>query len=261
MNTDTLSPELAELVKLAELAARASAQIILPHFRTSLDVQTKADGSPVTIADKDAERCILDLIREHRPNDGWLGEEFGAQPGSSGYQWIIDPIDGTLAFIHGVPFFGTLIALQKDGQSILGLINMPALNEIIIGVTGAGTFYNGQPARVSQTADIAQATIITTSFTTLLQYNRQQGFNKLVQQAKEARTWGDCYGYLLVATGRAEIMMDPILSPWDIAPMLPIITEAGGKLTDLDGHNEFPQKHVIATNGLLHAQALAAFAT
>ncbi len=261
MNTDTLSPELAELVTFAELAAQASAKIILPHFQSSLDVQTKADGSPVTIADKNAEQCILDLIRKRRPNDGWLGEEFGENQGTNGYRWIIDPIDGTLAFIHGVPFFGTLIALQKDGQTILGLINMPALNEIIIGITGVGTFYNGQPARVSQTADIAQATIITTSFTTLLQHNRQQGFNKLVQQAKEARTWGDCYGYLLVATGRAEIMMDPVLSPWDIAPMLPIITEAGGKLTDLDGHNDFPPKHVIATNGLLHAKALAAFAT
>jgi len=259
MNTDKLSPELAELVKLAQLAARASAQVILPHFQSSLDVQTKADGSPVTIADKNAEQCIVDLIREHRPDDGWLGEEFGAEEGSSGYRWIIDPIDGTLAFIHGVPLFGTLIAVQKNEQTLVGLINMPALDEIVIGVSGAGTFYNGQPCRVSQIADISQATIVTSSFSTLLEYNREQGFNSLVRQAREARTWGDCYGYLMVATGRAEIMMDPILSPWDIAPMGPIITEAGGRITDLDGGEDFPATHALASNGLLHAQGLRAF--
>jgi histidinol phosphatase-like enzyme (inositol monophosphatase family) len=260
MNTDKLSSELAELVELAKLAARASAGVILPHFRSGLDVQSKADGSPVTIADKNAEQCILDLIREHRPNDGWLGEEFGSEEGSSGYRWTIDPIDGTLAFVHGVPLFGTLLAVQKNEQTLVGLINMPALDEMVIGVSGAGTFYNGQPCRVSQTADISQATIVSSSFTTLLEYNRDQGFDSLVRQAKEARTWGDCYGYLLVATGRAEIMVDPILSPWDIAPMGPIITEAGGKLTGLDGGEGFPMAHALASNGLLHSQGLAAFA-
>ncbi len=261
MNTDKLSPELAELVKLAELAARASAQVILPHFQSSLDVQTKADGSPVTIADKDAERCILDLIRKHRPNDGWLGEEFGSADGSSGYRWIIDPIDGTVPFIHGMPLFGTLLAVQKDGQTLLGLINMPALQEMIIGVKGSGTFHNGRQCRVSKTANISQATILTTSCTTLLKHHRQRSLSRLARQAREARTWGDCYGYLLVATGRAEIMIDPVLAPWDIAPMLPIITEAGGRITDLDGCEDFPPKHVLASNGLLHEQALAAFAS
>lgn len=246
-------------MELAKLAARASAEVILPHFRSSLDVQTKADGSPVTAADKNAEQCILDLISKHRPNDGWLGEEFGAKEGSSGYRWIIDPIDGTLAFIHGVPLFGTLIAVQKNEQTLVGLINMPALDEMVIGVSGAGAFYNGQPCRVSQTANICEATIVTSSFSTLVEYNRDQGFNSLVQQAYEARTWGDCYGYLLVATGRAEIMIDPILSPWDIAPMGPIISEAGGKLTGLDGGEGFPATHALASNGLLHAQGLGAF--
>ena len=260
MNTDKLSPELAELVELAKLAARASAEVILPHFRSSVDVQSKADGSPVTIADKNAEQCILDLIRERRPDDGWLGEEFGAKEGSSGYRWIIDPIDGTLGFIHGVPLFGTLIAVQKNEQTLVGLINMPALDEMVVGVSGVGTFYNGQPCRVSQTADISKATIVTSSLSTLLEYDRQQGFNSLAGQAREARTWGDCYGYLLVATGRAEIMVDPILSPWDIAPMGPIITEAGGKLTGLDGGEGFPATHALASNGLLHAQGLGAFA-
>ena len=260
MNTDKLSPELGELVKLAELAARASAGVILPHFRSGLEVQSKADGSPVTIADKNAEQCIIDLIREHRPNDGWLGEEFGAEEGTSGYRWIIDPIDGTLAFIHGVPLFGTLLAVQKEEQTLVGLNNMPALDEMVIGVSGVGTFYNGQPCRVSQIADICEATIVTTSFSTLLEHDREQGFESLVGQAREARTWGDCYGYVLVATGRAEIMVDPIVAPWDIAPMGPIITEAGGKITDLDGGEIFSATHSLASNGLLHAQGLEAFA-
>ena len=261
MDKTQVSQELREFAELAQLAAQAAARVILPHFRSSLNVQTKADGSPVTIADKEAEQCILDLIRKHRPNDGWLGEEFGSHQGSSGYRWIIDPIDGTLAFIHGVPLFGTLLAVQKDSQTLLGLINMPALDEIIIGVTGAGTFHNGQPCRVSQTANISEATILTSNCTNLLKYDRQRGFSKLTAQAAESRTWGDCYGYLLVATGRAEIMIDPILAPWDIAPMLPIITEAGGQLSDLDGCENSPATHALATNGLLHAQALAAFAS
>ncbi len=246
---------------MAELAARASAKIILPYFQSSLDVQRKADGSPVTIADKKAEECILELIRTHRPQDGWLGEEFGSADGTSGYRWIIDPLDSTISFIHGVPLFGTLLAVQKDGQTLLGLINMPALEEMIIGVRGSGTFYNGQQCRVSQTANISQATILTSSCTNLLKHDRQAGFTKLTAQAAESRTWGDCYGYLLVATGRAEIMIDPVVAPWDVAPMLPIITEAGGRITDLDGCEDFPPRHVLATNGLLHEQALAAFAS
>ena len=252
--------ELAELAELAQLAAANSAKVILPYFQTSLDVQKKADGSPVTIADKKAEQCIVDLIRTHRPNDGWLGEEFGSEPGSSGYRWIIDPIDGTIAFVHGVPLFGTLLAVQKDERTLLGLINMPALKETVLGVTGQGTFHNGHPCRVSQTAQLAQATVVTTSFTTLAQYHRQESFSKLVAQTTEVRTWGDCYGYVLVATGRAEIMVDPIVAPWDIAPMEPIITEAGGRITDLTGKNPSPLKHVLATNAILHDQALAAFA-
>ena len=261
MNTDQVSPELSELVEFAELAARASAQVILPYFQSSLNVEKKADGSPVTIADKKAEQCILDLIRKHRPDDGWLGEEFGAEDGSSGYRWIIDPIDGTIAFIHGVPLFGTLLAVQKDGEMLLGLINMPALQEMIIGVKGSGTFHNGRPCRVSQTANMSQATILTSSCSTLLKHHRQDGFTKLTARAAQSRTWGDCYGYLLLATGRAEIMIDPVVAPWDVAPMLPIITEAGGRITDLDGGEDFPPKHVLASNGLLHNEALAAFAS
>ncbi len=261
MNTDEMSAELSGLVEFAELAARASAEIILPYFESSVDVETKADGSPVTIADKKAEECVLELIGKHRPRDGWLGEEFGAQEGSSGYRWIIDPIDGTIAFIHGVPLFGTLLAVQKDGQTLVGLINMPALRQMVVGVSGSGTFHNGQRCRVSQTANVSEATVLTSSFTNLLQHDRQEGFSKLTAQAAESRTWGDCYGYLLVATGRAEIMIDPVVAVWDVAAMLPVISEAGGRITDLDGGEDFPPKHVLASNGLLHEQALAAFAS
>ena len=261
MNINLPDPELAALADFAQLAAQAAAKIILPYFQNSPDIQTKADGSPVTIADKNAEQCILDLIRKHRPNDGWLGEEFGEQEGTSGYRWIIDPIDGTVPFIHGVPLFGTLLAVQKNDQTLLGLINMPALNEMVIGIKGAGTFHNGQPCRVSATANIADATILTSNYSDLPRHDRQPAFNKLTSQAKESRTWGDCYGYLLVATGRAEIMIDSVLAPWDIAPMLPIITEAGGRITDLDGGEDLPAPHALASNGFLQEQALAAFAS
>ena len=260
MNTEQMPREIAELVELAELAARSSAEVIMPHFRSTLNVQRKPDGSPVTIADKKAEECIVELIRTRRPNDAWVGEEFGSQQGSSGYKWIIDPIDGTIAFVHGVPLFGTLIALEKDGRMLLGLVNLPATGEMVIGITGHGSYYNGQRCRVSRNADLSQATILTSNFNNLLTHNRQEGFNKLLRQTREGRTWGDCYGYMMIATGRADIMIDPILFAWDVAPMLPIITEAGGRITSLDGQENLPFTSALATNGLLHDQALAAFA-
>ena len=150
MNTEKLAPEVSELVEVAKLAAKTSAKVILPYFRSTLDVERKADGSPVTIADKKAEECIIKLICTRRPNDGWVGEEFGSQQGSNGYKWIIDPIDGTIAFVHGVPLFGTLIAVEKDGQMLLGLINMPATGEMVIGIKAHGTYYNGQRCRVGK---------------------------------------------------------------------------------------------------------------
>ena len=260
MSIDQLDGDSSDLLELAKLAAQASAQVILPYFRSSLAVQTKADGSPVTIADKKAEECILDLIRTHRPDDGWLGEEFGSKEGTSGYRWIIDPIDGTVAFIHGVPLFGTLLAVEKAGQVLIGLINMPALEQMVIGIKGSGTFHNGRRCRVSQTATLSQSTILTCNFTNLFKYHRQRGFNRLARQAREARTWGDCYGYMLVATGRAEIVIDPVVAPWDIAAMVPIITEAGGRITNLDGQEDLPFCHALATNALLHDEALAVFA-
>lgn len=250
--------EWSELVELAKRAAAAAGQAIMPHFRSSLAVQTKADGSPVTIADKNAEQAVVQLLRRHRPNDGCLGEEFGGHDGSSGYRWIIDPIDGTVPFVHGVPLFGTLLAVQKDGQTIIGLINMPALGEMIVGVKGYGTLYNGRVCRVSQVSELAGATVLTSNINNLQKYERQNGFARLVRQARETRTWGDCYGYLLVATGRAEIMIDPVVAAWDITPMEPIITEAGGRLTDLAGRTGPDITHALATNGLLHEKALDA---
>ena len=259
MTPTNIDPELTELAELAKRAARAAAEVIMPHFRSSLAVEIKSGGSPVTVADKNAEQCIQDMLEKERPQDGWLGEEFGAKDGKSCYRWVIDPIDGTVPFIHGVGMFGTLLAVEKDSQPVIGLINMPALNEMVIGVRGAGAFYNGQPCRVSKTATLSEATVLTSSINNLIAHNRHDGFTRLVRQAKEARTWGDCYGYLLVATGRAEIMVDPVLAAWDIAPMTPIITEAGGCLTDLSGQADLPLSHAVASNGLLHEQALACF--
>lgn len=259
MDITQLPSELAELAELAQLAAKASAEAIMPHFRSALNVDRKSDGSPVTIADKNAEQCIVELIRKRRPKDGWVGEEFGSGESSNGYKWIIDPIDGTIAFVHGVPLFGTLIACEKDGQVLLGLINLPATEEMVIGIKGHGSYYNGQRCHVSSNADLAQATIMTSNFNNLLTHNRLDGFTRLLRRTREGRTWGDCYGYMLVATGRADIMVDPILAPWDVAPMLPIITEAGGCVTSLDGQKDLPFTSLLATNGLLHEKALACF--
>ena len=147
MPSNETNCELKELAEFAARACRAAAAVIMPHFRSSLAVEIKADGSPVTIADKKAEECILKMLRKERPDDGWLGEEFGSESGKSGYRWVIDPIDGTVPFIHGVPLFGTLLAVERDGEPVVGLINMPALEEMVIGINGSGAFHNGKRCR------------------------------------------------------------------------------------------------------------------
>lgn len=248
--------ELRELVQFAVELARGAGDITLQYFRKKPETSTKADGSYVTIADREAEKYLRRQISERFPDDGFLGEEEGESQGTSGRRWIIDPIDGTFAFVHGVPFYGVLIALEMDGEMDVGVVNIPPLGEIVSAGKGLGCFLNGEPARVSSTATLDQALLLSTSFTTCASYGFGRAAERLQEKAKTSRTWGDCYGYVLVATGRADVMLDPVMNLWDSAPLFPIIREAGGTFTDWRGVATASGGNAIATNGLLFEEVM-----
>lgn len=249
--------ELKELLEFAIEMARGAGDITLKYLRKAPETSTKADGSYVTIADREAEAYLRRQIAERFPDDGVLGEEEGEQRGRSGRRWIIDPIDGTFAFVHGVPFYGVLIALEIDDEMSVGVINIPALNEIVAAAKGAGCFLNGTPTRVSNVNKLEDALLLATDFNACARYGFGPAAKTLQARARTSRTWGDCYGYVLVATGRAEVMLDPVMNLWDCAPLLPIMEEAGGTFTDWRGEKTAHGGNSIATNGLLFDEVMA----
>jgi histidinol phosphatase-like enzyme (inositol monophosphatase family) len=248
--------ELGEILEFAVELASGAGEITLKYFRKDPETSKKSDGSFITIADREAEAFLRDRIRQRFPNDGVLGEEDGESRGSSGRRWIVDPIDGTFAFVHGVPFYGVLIALEIDGESKVGVVNIPALDEVVYAAAGLGCFLNGQSTHVSSTTTLEEALLLCTNFNICERYGFGASIDELQRCAKSNRTWGDCYGYVLVATGRAEVMLDPIMNVWDCAPLLPIIEEAGGTFTDWGGKRTIAGGNSIATNGLLFDEVM-----
>ncbi len=259
----------AAITERWQVALRAVAEvqpIIMRYFQSAdLAVELKADKSPVTIADTLAEECMRDLVQRKFPADAILGEEFGQSRGSSGFAWIIDPIDGTKAFVHGVPLFGTLVAVTYQDQPVVGVCSLPALKETIHAAIGHGAWWNRQSrdskARVSQTAKLSEALVCTTDANgDWSQYGHGRLYETLSQSTRLFRGWGDCYGHALVATGRADAMIDPILNPWDAAAFLPILAEAGGSFVDLDGNARFDGGHGVSVNAALRDELLATMA-
>lgn len=248
--------ELKELMDFAVMLARGAGDITLKYFRKQPETSTKSDGSYVTIADREAESYLRRHITERFPDDGILGEEEGELEGRSGRRWILDPIDGTFAFVHGVPFYGVLIALEIELEMSVGVINIPALGEIVSAANGCGCFLNGEPARVSATARLEEALLLCTDFRAADHHGFGPATEHLQRRAKVSRTWGDCYGYVLVATGRADVMLDPVMNLWDCAPLLPIVEEAGGTFTNWHGIRKVDGGNSIATNGLLFEEVM-----
>jgi histidinol-phosphatase len=248
--------ELNELLEFAVDLSRGAGAITLQYFRRKPETNTKSDGSYVTIADREAESYLRRRITERFPDDGILGEEEGESPGKSGRRWIVDPIDGTFAFVHGVPFYGVLIAVEIEGEMRVGVVNIPALDEIVSAAKGLGCFLNGEPARVSTTSSLDQALLLSTDFAACARYGFGRGVELLQARAKTSRTWGDCYGYVLVATGRADVMLDPVMNLWDCAPLLPIVEEAGGTFTSWGGVRTAAGGNSIATNGVLFDEVM-----
>jgi histidinol-phosphatase len=243
-----------ERLELACSIAQCAGELTLTYFRQDgLHVDRKSDDSPVTIADREAELLLRRRIEEMFPDDAILGEEFPARPGTSGFRWILDPIDGTKSFITGVPLYATLIGIDRDGAPTAGVIHVPPLEESLWGAIGHGAWHalgGGEPrrARVSNRT-LAEGTFLTSELRGFRETNRMPACERLEAAARLTRTWGDAYGYLLVATGRAEAMVDPVMNVWDAAALLPILEEAGGTFTDWQGRRTIEAGEGIGTNG------------
>lgn len=242
------------LQAVGECAELAGA-FALKHYRADIAVEWKRDGSPVTIADRGAEEAAREWIRARFPADGILGEEFGETPGTSGRKWMIDPIDGTKSFVRGVPLWGSLVAVVEGERVLAGAASFPASRETVAAAAGCGSWYNGSRAAVSTIAKVSDATVLITDDRAFVSPATRENWERLWGAAAVSRTWGDAFGYLMVATGRAEVMVDARISAWDIACFLPIIEEAGGVFTDLDGVATAFGKHSIGTNAALAAES------
>lgn len=215
---DTMIADKKVLYQLLDFAvdiAREAGAITYRHYQGSFVAERKADNSFVTIADREAETYLRTRIAKAFPDDSILGEEQGEQSGSSNRRWILDPIDGTYSFVHGVPLYGVLIGLELDGEPVLGVVNLPALNDLVYAARGLGCFWNGDVARVSATSALDQALLLSTDFGACEQYEFGPAADSLQRQVQARRTWGDAYGHVLVATGRADIMLDPVMNVWD----------------------------------------------
>ena len=239
---------LDERVAPAAELARITGTVALRHYRTNLAVETKSDGSPVTVADRAAETAARAWVQSRVPQDGVLGEELGEERPGAPRRWVIDPIDGTKSFVRGAPLWGSLVALCEGDRVLAGAAYFPAVDELLAAAPGAGCWWNGSRCRVSSVSTLADATVLTTDERFPDRPERAAGWRALARSASVSRTWGDCFGYLLVATGRAEAMCDGTLSIWDAAALQPIIEEAGGVFTDWLGVPTAFGGSAVATN-------------
>jgi histidinol-phosphatase len=253
------SGDLETRLDLALSLARQAGELVMRHFQrlTAPQIERKRDGSHVTIADREAERLIREAVASTFPGDALLGEELGASGESAGtppeFRWIVDPIDGTASFVHGVPLFGTLIGVERDGVPVVGVIHMPALGETVHASRSGGAWWTRpgeRPVRtrVSTASRLADALVLTTSTDYFRATGTMDAFVRLSGAARSVRGWSDCYAHLLVATGRADAAVEPKVNPWDVAPLGIIFPEAGGTHTDWLGEPTIHSPCSIATS-------------
>lgn len=250
-------PNLATLLDVATEVAWTGGRRTLAWFQSGLDPDRKADGSPVTIADREAERVMRDLIAARFPDHQIVGEEHGVGGGEAPVRWILDPIDGTKTFVAGVPLYGTLVGVEVEGEPSVGVIYMPALDEMVTAARGLGCRWNGRPCRVSGRTDPAESLLVATDLDAVRARIGHERGDAMAERVAMQRTWADCYGYLLVATGRADVAMDAVMAIWDCAALMPIIEEAGGRFTAWSGERTIDGGDAVATNGALHDDVLA----
>ena len=243
--------DLRPLLDFAVETAWQAGQLTLGYFQREIDVERKADDTPVTQADRQAEALIRQAIGRQWPGHAIIGEEYGVEGNVDGLHWIVDPIDGTKSFVCGVPLYGTLLALVDGRRPLLGVAHFPALGDTIFAAKGEGCFWNGRRVRVSTTDQLHNAVLLVSNLNLFEATGRAAAWQRLRDATYIQRTWGDAYGYALVATGRADIMLDPRMSLWDCGPLQVILEEAGGTFTDWSGVPTIYGEESIATNGVL----------
>jgi histidinol phosphatase-like enzyme (inositol monophosphatase family) len=242
---------------LEELAT-LSGDFIRPRYRNpDIPVELKRDRTVVTEADRGAEELMRKAIAKRFPDHGILGEEFGPDRTDSEWVWVLDPIDGTRAFVAGVPLWGTLIALLHRGQPVLGCINQPVLNQLVVG-DGETTTLNGKPVRLRPCTKIEDALLLTTSTHSPSRHQNGTAFEALSRRVQDLNTWGDCYSYLLLACGNADIACDPVMNPWDLLALIPVVRGAGGVITDWQGKDPVKGSSIVAAGPAIHSQVIAA---
>ncbi|MBN2195436.1 MAG: histidinol phosphate phosphatase [Polyangiaceae bacterium] len=249
--------ELREILEFAVEAAQLAGTYTLGFFQADPPVELKADRSPVTAADRGAEERLRERILRAYPTHGILGEEHGEHVGSSKARWILDPIDGTYSFICGVPLYAVLVGFEWEGEMLAGVIHLPALRETVYAARGLGCFWNGRRAQVSSVDRVVDARVVYGGAAWLERCGRGPALSRLLGACHQDRGWCDAYGYALVATGRAEVSLDPVMNIWDTAALLPVLIEAGGELTDWSGQRTHRAPEALATNGRLHKEVLA----
>ncbi|MEM1157369.1 MAG: inositol monophosphatase family protein [Verrucomicrobiota bacterium] len=246
-----------EFLTFTEHLARKSGDLIRPYFRTeNINVQTKEDRTIVTQADHEAEDLLRTEIEKAYPAHGIIGEEFGDVRTDAEFVWVLDPIDGTISFAAGVPLFGTLIGLLKNGAPAIGCIHQPILNILCLG-DNKTTTVNGIPSRIRPCSEISDATLLITDPGLAETHQNYASFEELRREVNTFRTWGDCFAYLQLVTGRADIAMDPVMNPWDLLPLVPVVRGAGAVFTGWDGSDVMQGNSCIAAGPEIHADIIA----
>lgn len=247
---------LSEYSEFILLLAEKSANIIRGHFfNPKLFVETKPDDSPVSQADKEAEELMRGMIQKKYPSHGIIGEEFGSENESAEFVWTMDPIDGTVSFISGVPLFGTMIGLLQQGKPILGLIHQPILNLLCLGDNKITTV-NGKQVNFRKIKNLSQAFVLTSDIKNIEKYKNKSAFDALIKSTRIFRTWGDAYGYLMVASGWADIIIDPIISIWETGSIIPIINGAKGIISSWNGGDALNEGSSVVANEYIHEQVI-----
>src|SRR5436190_2414613 len=247
--------------ELAITAAQQAGRLALGYFDANVTVEWKHDQTPVTLADRQAEALLRTQLLAAFPGDGFLGEESGDTPGDSGFRWIIDPIDGTRNFVRGIPLWATLIGLEYKQEQIAGVASVPAWGQTYRALCGEGAFRDDRRLHVSKVSALSEAVMFYSSLSWFLKAGRQEAFVDLAKRVQRQRGFGDFYGFLLVAQGSGELMMEHGVHVWDVAAMKPIVEEAGGRLTDWDGQPNIHRPDVLASNGVLHEEILRLLAS
>ena len=268
---DGVAREVRVRLELALEAARAAGGVTLRYFQSGdLGERRKDDGSPVTLADTEAERTLRAAIAEAFPDDAIVGEELGETEGRGGgkgagtdsFRWVLDPIDGTVSFVHGVPLYGVLVGIFQGDSPVAGVIHMPALAETVYAALDGGAWWipgagqDARPARLSTVDRLGEAMVLTTGLEYFVQMGTEAVFTRLSEQCKRVRGWSDCYAHVLLATGRCDAVVEPTVKIWDVAPLPAILGELGGVVSDWHGEHDLVSGHAIATNGHVHGQLL-----